>query len=50
VCKGAWNFFVYVQKQVEAAYNMRAGATEAVAEPTLEELLQGVEGIPVEGE
>jgi hypothetical protein len=48
VCKGAWQFFVYVQKQVEAAYNMRAGAKDETREPTLEELLQGVEGIPVE--
>lgn len=48
VSKAGWQFFVYVQKQVQAAYYMRSKEGDDQAPATLEEMLQGVEGIPTE--
>jgi hypothetical protein len=44
VAKAGWLFYLYVQKQIVSAYNTRTGDEEAQPEPTLEEVLQGVEG------
>jgi hypothetical protein len=43
VAKAGWKFFLYVQKQIVSAYNTRTGETEEAPQPTLEDLLQGVE-------
>jgi hypothetical protein len=45
LCKSAWLFFTYIQKWVQNSYHSRA-ATEEVpqVEPTLEDMIQGVEG------
>lgn len=44
VSKAAWLFFTYVQKQVQNAYNNRTGEGAEEARPSLEDMLQGVEG------
>lgn len=46
VCKAAWFFYTYVQRQILAAYHMRTGAQPPEEKPNLDDLLQGVGGIP----
>ena len=44
VARAAWLFFQYIQKQVIFAFHSRSAADEEpVTEPTLEEVIQGVE-------
>lgn len=47
VAKACWFFFTYIQRQCQNAYLSRAAADEGPEElpPTLEEVLQGVEGL-----
>lgn len=46
VCKAAWLFFAYIQKQVLGAHLMRQMEDKTPAEePSLNDMLQGVEGI-----
>jgi hypothetical protein len=40
VSRGAWLFFTYVQKQVQYAYNSRAGGEEELSRPSVEDVLQ----------
>lgn len=44
VSKAAWLFFTYVQKMVLNSAYTRTRDDEATPPPTLEELVQGVEG------
>ena len=44
LAKGTWLFFQYVQRLVLNAYNTREGEPEPEAPPSLEEMLQSVEG------
>lgn len=45
LAKSAWLFFQYVQKMVLNAYNTRQGEAEPEAPPSLEDMLQSVEGM-----
>lgn len=43
VAKAAWSFFVYVQRQVQNAYNARAGESDENQTPVeIDDWLQGV--------
>ena len=44
VSKAAWLFFTYVQKQVLNAYINQPGEQEEAPAPSLNDVLQGVEG------
>lgn len=44
ISKAAWLFFVYMQKQVQNALYSRTGESEEGSRPSLEEMIQGVEG------
>jgi hypothetical protein len=46
--KSAWLFFQFVQKMVLNCYNSREQEPEPEAAPSLEEMLQGVEGFPLQ--
>ena len=48
LAKGTWLFFTYVQKQVLNAYHTRVEPEEPIEPPSLEEVLQGVDGFPQE--
>lgn len=43
LCKGAWLFFTYVQKMVQNAYVTRDTEEEPEPEPSLNDMIQGVE-------
>jgi len=46
LAKSSWLFFQYVQRMVLNAYNSREVETEPESPPSLDEMLQGVEGFP----
>lgn len=47
VAKAAWLLFQYLQRQVKSSHDMRMGdEDEGRPEPTLDEVLQSIEGLP----
>lgn len=48
VAKSAWLFFQYVQKIVLNAYHTQDLEQEPESPPSLEEMMQGIEGFPTE--
>jgi hypothetical protein len=46
LAKATWLFFQYVQKQVKSSHDMQLVEEHPEEEPSLEDVLQGVEGIP----
>lgn len=43
LCKGAWLFFAYIQKQVLNAVHTRDNQEETREEPSFDDIIQGVE-------
>lgn len=50
VTKAAWLFFQYVQKEVYSSYNRQMQEPAGQEETPLNDLIQGVEGMPMEYE
>jgi hypothetical protein len=48
VTKAAWLFFQHVQKKVYSAYQKHAGQDIPAPKPSLNDLIQSMEGVPIE--